>query len=123
MKDRLLPSFCTLSAFRSIALFWVGMAGSGGLCIAGLAILLIGTDDIPSLNRRSFGLAWQGFRLLCCGGKAENPVLEPLGFPDAFCTFSICPRTVVPLQARSSSGMRVKRTTPRMGATPKESAK
>lgn len=56
-KDLLLPSFCTFSAFRSIALFCIGIAGSRGLRNSGLATLLIGTDDMPPLNGRSLGFA------------------------------------------------------------------
>ena len=40
-----------------------------------------------------------------------------------FCKFSICPKTVVPLNARFSSGMPTNRTTPLVAATPSESAK
>jgi len=76
MKDRLLPSFCTFSALRSIALFCVGIAGIGGLSIAGLATLLKGTDDVPPLNGRSLGLVWANLRLLCFWGKAETLALE-----------------------------------------------
>ena len=39
-----------------------------------------------------------------------------------FCRFSICPKTVVPLNARFSSGMPRNRTTPLVAATPRESA-
>ena len=38
-----------------------------------------------------------------------------------FCKFSICPKTVVPLKARFSSGMLINRTTPLVAATPSES--
>lgn len=39
-----------------------------------------------------------------------------------FCKFSICPKTVVPLKAKFSSGMATNRTTPLVAATPSESA-
>lgn len=39
-----------------------------------------------------------------------------------FCRFSICPKTVVPLKARFSSGMPTNRTTPLVEATPSDSA-
>lgn len=42
---------------------------------------------------------------------------------DDFCRFSICPKTVVPLKARFSSGMPTNRTTPLVAATPSESAR
>ena len=42
---------------------------------------------------------------------------------DVFCRFSICPKTVVPLKARFSSGMPTNRTTPLVVATPSESAR
>ena len=44
-------------------------------------------------------------------------------FGDDFCRFSICPKTVVPLKARFSSGTLVNRTTPLVAATPSESAR
>lgn len=124
-NDRLFPSFCTLSAFRSIALFCVGIAGKTGLCNIGfgLATLLTGTDDIPFLNGRSFGFFCACLRSFPFGGKAVKPVLGAFWFPAAFCRFSICPSIVVPLKARSSSGIRVKRMMPRTGATPNASAR
>ena len=114
----LLPSFCTFSAFMSIALFCTGIAGSGGL-----ATLLIGIDCVPSLNGRSLG-----FDLFClllcafCGNGVNNgPGLS--SFSGFRCRFSIWPSTVVPLKAKSSSGIRQNLMTPRAGATPNESAR
>lgn len=40
----------------------------------------------------------------------------------AFCRLSICPSTVVPLNAKSSSGIPTNFTTPRTGVTPSASA-
>ena len=132
MKLRLFPNFCTFSALRSIALFSTGIAGRGGL-----ATLLIGTDCEPcqsgkslgldgvlSLNGRSVGLGCACFLLSFLDGKGENPAAGLVSFPTAvFCRFSICPSTVVPLNAMSSSGMRLNRITPLAGATPSESAR
>ena len=47
---------------------------------------------------------------------------EKFSLLGVFCRFSICPKTVVPLKARFSSGMLMKRTTPLVAATPSESA-
>ena len=48
---------------------------------------------------------------------------KPSLFGEDFCRFSICPKTVVPLNARFSSGMLTNRTTPLVAATPSESAR
>lgn len=44
-------------------------------------------------------------------------------FGEDFCRFSICPNTVVPLNARFSSGMPANRITPLAAATPSDSAR
>lgn len=47
---------------------------------------------------------------------------EKLSLFGDFCKFSICPKTVVPLKARFSSGIPTNRTTPLVAATPSDSA-
>lgn len=50
-----------------------------------------------------------------------DPASEKVSLFGDFCRFSICPKTVVPLKARFSSGMPTNRTTPLVAATPIES--
>ena len=124
MKLLLFPNFWTFSAFRSIALFCKGIAGSIGLCSgAGLATLVIGTDCVPCLRGKSLGFPCACLRLGVFCGKGLKATALWLSMPWNFWRFSIWPSTVVPLKARSWSGTPVNFMTPRAGATPKPSAR
>jgi len=122
----LLPIVCTVSAFLSRALCWIGIAGSEGLLKegllkeglegCGLVTLALSLELLRDRRRRSLGLT-DPFRLLVLPIAVSGLLSSSEFLPKA----SISPNIVLPFVARYSSPTPTKRTMPRSRATPNES--